>query len=263
MKKNTSCELKNEEEAVSPVIATILMVAITVVLAGVLYVWASELAGNQTDFGTFNNYVAEDIRPTTSSAVNDPLLRMRFANGPDDLSWSFLKVSVSGEDGTLSECKIGQVSALGEEINVFNLISDNNAHDLSTDNNRNGELPGDAGTFNPASRLPNNSGFFASAYELDMSTGMASENSFFLSYDFDQINAGTMDGVGNAIDDDYTYYLYAVSPTSSDPNDGHSFDVVTSFTSAGQYAYFATQYAADYVSQAPGLEVIVTGKLLL
>ena len=259
MKKNTSCELKNEEEAVSPVIATILMVAITVVLAGVLYVWASELAGNQTDFGTFNNYVAEDIRPTTSSAVNDPLLRMRFANGPDDLSWSFLKVSISGEDGTLSECKIGQVSALGEEINVFNLISDNNAHDLSTDNNRNGELPGDAGTFNPASRLPNNSGFFASAYELDMSTGMASENSFFLSYDFDQINAGTMDGVGNAIDDDYTYYLYAVSPTSSDPNDGHSFDVVTSFTSAGQYAYFATQYAADYVSQAPGLEVLVTG----
>ncbi len=258
MKKDTSCELKNEEEAVSPVIATILMVAITVVLAGVLYVWASELAGNQTDFGTFNNYVAEDIRPTTSSAVNDPLLRMRFTNGPDDLSWSFLKVSISGEDGTLSECKIGQVSALGEEINVFNLISDNNAHDLSTDNDRNGELP-NGDTANWASRLPNNSGFFATAYELDMSTGMATDNSFFLSYDFDQINAGTMEGVGNAVDDDYTYYLYAVNPVSADPNDGHSFDVVTSFTSAGQYAYFASQYAADYVSQVPGLEVLVTG----
>ena len=61
-----------------------------------------------------------------------------------------------------------------------------------------------------------------------MSTGMASENSFFLSYDFDQIKAGTLDGVGNAIDDDVTYYLYAVSPVSADPNDGHSFDVVTS-----------------------------------
>ncbi|MAK05053.1 MAG: hypothetical protein CMA03_04100 [Euryarchaeota archaeon] len=258
MKKDTSCELKNEEEAVSPVIATILMVAITVVLAGVLYVWASELAGNQTDFGTFNNYVAEDIRPTTSSAVNDPLLRMRFTNGPDDLSWSFLKVSISGEDGTLSECKIGQVSALGEEINVFNLISDNNAHDLSTDNDRNGELP-NGDTANWASRLPNNSGFFATAYEMDMTTGMATDNSFFLSYDFDQINAGTMEGVGNAVDDDYTYYLYAVNPVSADPNDGHSFDVVTSFTSAGQYAYFASQYAADYVSQVPGLEVLVTG----
>ena len=38
--------MKNNEEdeiAVSPVIATILMVAITVVLAGVLYVWASSL----------------------------------------------------------------------------------------------------------------------------------------------------------------------------------------------------------------------------
>ena len=37
------------EEAVSPVIATILMVAITVVLAGVLYVWASSLAEGNTD----------------------------------------------------------------------------------------------------------------------------------------------------------------------------------------------------------------------
>ena len=36
--------LEADEEAVSPVIATILMVAITVVLSGVLYVWASSLA---------------------------------------------------------------------------------------------------------------------------------------------------------------------------------------------------------------------------
>ena len=260
MKKDTSCELKNEEEAVSPVIATILMVAITVVLAGVLYVWASELAGNQTDFGTFNNYVAEDIRPTTSSAVNDPLLRMRFTNGPDDLSWSFLKVSISGEDGTLSECKIGQVSALGEEINVFNLISDNNAHDLSTDNDRNGELP-NGDTANWASRLPNNAGFFATAYEMDMTTGLSTDNSFFLSYDFDQINAGTMEGVGNAVDDDYTYYIYGVNANSADPNDGHSFDVVTSIDSASQYLYFASQYVGDYVPDSPGLEVLVTGEM--
>ncbi|MAW22585.1 MAG: hypothetical protein CMA16_03955, partial [Euryarchaeota archaeon] len=36
-------EIKLNEKAVSPVIATILMVAITVVLSGVLYVWASQL----------------------------------------------------------------------------------------------------------------------------------------------------------------------------------------------------------------------------
>jgi flagellin-like protein len=37
-------ELEGDEAAVSPVIATILMVAITVVLSGVIYVWASSLA---------------------------------------------------------------------------------------------------------------------------------------------------------------------------------------------------------------------------
>ena len=36
--------LDEDEQAVSPVIATILMVAITVVLSGVIYVWASSLA---------------------------------------------------------------------------------------------------------------------------------------------------------------------------------------------------------------------------
>ena len=45
--KNMKNENRNEE-AVSPVIATILMVAITVVLAGVLYVWASQLAEGNT-----------------------------------------------------------------------------------------------------------------------------------------------------------------------------------------------------------------------
>ena len=52
-------EMKNEmknEQAVSPVIATILMVAITVVLAGVLYVWANSLAADQPESGTRNSY---------------------------------------------------------------------------------------------------------------------------------------------------------------------------------------------------------------
>ncbi len=260
MKKDTSYELKKEEEAVSPVIATILMVAITVVLAGVLYVWASELAGNQADFGTFNNYVAEDIKPTTSAAVNDPLLRMRFSNGPDDLSWSFLKVSLSGEDGTLSECKVGQVSALGDEVNVFNLISDNNAHDLSSDADRNGELPnGDVANF--ASRLPNNAGYFATAYATNPpgGAGLATGEAYFLSYDFDAMNTGSVDGAGNAPTDLYTYYLYEVVPNEDSARNGHEFELVTSFTSYEQYAYFANQYVADYVRQVPGDEVLITG----
>ena len=46
--------IDEEDSGVSPVIATILMVAITVVLAAVMYVWDSELDGNQEDFGSFN-----------------------------------------------------------------------------------------------------------------------------------------------------------------------------------------------------------------
>lgn len=100
-------EMKNEE-AVSPVIATILMVAITVVLAGVLYVWASELAGNQTDAGSLNQYKAEDHPTTTSAATDDNLLRLSFTNGPDDLAWSFLTITLfDEEDGKTYKCTPG------------------------------------------------------------------------------------------------------------------------------------------------------------
>ena len=88
---------------------------------------------------------------------------------------------------------------------------------------------------------------------------MANENSFFLSYDYDPFNSGTIEGVGHDQTDDYTYHLYAVNPVSSDTNEGHTFDIVTSFTSATQHTYFANQYVADYVPQVPGLEVLITG----
>ena len=42
-------KIMNEEEAVSPVIAIILMVAITVVLAGVLYMWVMSLSNTQEE----------------------------------------------------------------------------------------------------------------------------------------------------------------------------------------------------------------------
>ena len=170
------------------------------------------------------------------------------------------KISIMLEEINF-DYKIKELSDVNKiEINVFNLISDNNAHDLTTDNERNGEFP-DGTSANWASRLPNNAGFYATAYEMDMSTGLSTDNSFFLSYDFDTLNAGTQAGVGNAVDDDYTYYIYGVNSNSDDPNDGHSFDVVTSVESAGQYLYFASQYAGDYNPQVPGLEVLVTGMM--
>lgn len=111
-------EMKNEmknEQAVSPVIATILMVAITVVLAGVLYVWANSLAADQPESGTRNSYTAEDASASTSAATDDLLMQVRWQHAEDDLNWAFVVMKLSVGDSTYNcntagdvECSIGQ-----------------------------------------------------------------------------------------------------------------------------------------------------------
>jgi len=96
--------MKNEtrnDEAVSPVIATILMVAITVVLAGVLYVWAANLAesntGNSLDLYTFSG---------ADGTGADGAVIMTMDSG-EDLGWASIgiKASVDGAASTtVTEC---------------------------------------------------------------------------------------------------------------------------------------------------------------
>ena len=107
-------DMKNEQ-AVSPVIATILMVAITVVLAGVLYVWANSLAADQPESGTRNSYTADDADASTSSSDDDALISMRWQHAEDDLNWAFVVMKLSVGDNTYDcapdasqECTIGQ-----------------------------------------------------------------------------------------------------------------------------------------------------------
>ena len=87
--------MKNEtrnDEAVSPVIATILMVAITVVLAGVLYVWAANLAESNTD-GSLELYTFSGA----DAPGNDGAVIMTMSGG-SDLGWAsiVIKASVDG-----------------------------------------------------------------------------------------------------------------------------------------------------------------------
>ena len=98
-------EMKNEQ-AVSPVIATILMVAITVVLAGVLYVWANNLAaeGTDTSMHTLNTYSAADANADTSTGTGDILIRLQMT-GKDTLSWTFVKIQLSVGD-TVHKCTV-------------------------------------------------------------------------------------------------------------------------------------------------------------
>jgi flagellin-like protein len=114
-----------EEKAVSPVIATILMVAITVVLAGVLYVWANNLAseGTDTSVGTLNTYTTEDAEDETGPGADDTLVKMQMT-GKDDLAWSFIKITLSVGDNVYTcsviagdDCQISQ--AAGDNDNAW------------------------------------------------------------------------------------------------------------------------------------------------
>ena len=93
-------EMKNEQ-AVSPVIATILMVAITVVLAGVLYVWANSLAADQPESGTRNSYTATDASASVSAADDDTLMRITWQHAEDDLNWAFVVMKLTVGDKNL------------------------------------------------------------------------------------------------------------------------------------------------------------------
>ena len=105
-------EMKNEQ-AVSPVIATILMVAITVVLAGVLYVWANSLAADQPDSGTRNSYTATDAAAGVSAADDDTLMRITWQHAEDDLNWAFVVMKLTVGDNTF-DCSTGE----GEECTI-------------------------------------------------------------------------------------------------------------------------------------------------
>ena len=96
------------DEAVSPVIATILMVAITVVLAGVLYVWASGLADQDADFSLLNYNVADVKGNALSEKTNDALVALTWVNGasPDGGAlWSDLKVILIDAQQNELECE--------------------------------------------------------------------------------------------------------------------------------------------------------------
>ena len=102
------------EEAVSPVIATILMVAITVVLAGVLYVWASSLAGDSTGSG-FDAYTFEDRDATGSmgETTDDKLVHVQLTSG-EPLNWATLRVSIVVDGGSTLICGATDGSAAAE-----------------------------------------------------------------------------------------------------------------------------------------------------
>ena len=124
----------NYEKAVSPVIATILMVAITVVLSGVLYVWAANLAESNTD-GAFEMYTfsANSAPGELTSGTNDNLIIVTMDQG-NEINWAKLSLKLSiggaasvtcaGPGETSGSCLViesapeGGVWSIGEAVTI-------------------------------------------------------------------------------------------------------------------------------------------------
>jgi flagellin-like protein len=98
MKKNWA--IRKDAEAVSPVIATILMVAITVVLAAVLYVMVSSFGGTGTQTPTGS------ISTSTSGNAE----KLTFGTTSKTIAWSDIKILLS--DGTRTASWTPTVAAL-------------------------------------------------------------------------------------------------------------------------------------------------------
>lgn len=95
---------KMKKDAVSPVIAVILMVAITVVLAGVLYVWVTSLADTSETVATTLELKVTDAATSANGATyadGEPLLAVTQTGG-NPINWDDYTIKVKKE-GTDSQ----------------------------------------------------------------------------------------------------------------------------------------------------------------
>jgi len=87
---------RRDREAVSPVIAIILMVAITIVLAGVLWLWVSGLVDTGKGDTTFDGIV--DVVPDTRTVNKDYVLKVETVTSRNDISVEDLRFTLFSAD---------------------------------------------------------------------------------------------------------------------------------------------------------------------
>ena len=133
-------KIKNKE-AVSPVIGVILMVAITVVLAAVLYVWVSGFMGGggaMTPSMAMGSITAPPQNSTNVLLFEDNATTTRIVSistkvTPGDVKWYiYTGAGVSVDYGTLTEGTTSGVKGTGTGIAVVALIDNDGDDKLST-----------------------------------------------------------------------------------------------------------------------------------
>ena len=112
--------LEDDDMAVSPVIATILMVAITVVLSGVIYVWASSLADTDVKGVPRITFDMEDVN---GFDVDDGHWRISVQSSETDLATQAVQVRIQYQDG-----------AGAPQVDTYNLADTNGVYGFNPAN---------------------------------------------------------------------------------------------------------------------------------
>lgn len=96
--------MRNDDEAVSPVIAVILMVAITVVLAATVYVWVS-------GFGSNSSTPAKSVAFTSDGAISADNKTYVIASASPGMKWSDLTYKLDGTALSYDDLEVGAAAA--------------------------------------------------------------------------------------------------------------------------------------------------------
>lgn len=86
----------NDDEGVSPVIAVILMVAITVVLAATVYLWVSGFGSNQQQLVNASFAAKAVDIPNGDTDTSDDVIQLTYVSGSDDLATSDIAITIDG-----------------------------------------------------------------------------------------------------------------------------------------------------------------------
>ena len=125
----------NDEQAVSPVIAVILMVAITVVLAAVLYVWASSFLGGTTKNAPTGSMIASE---DGSGVWTIQIVKINPQVSVNSVHWYLLDT-------------LGNTKTDGLVSDVYGYYAGNGKAVVFVDNDFNGKLsPGDKFLIHPS-----------------------------------------------------------------------------------------------------------------
>ena len=142
--------IRKDSEAVSPVIATILMVAITVVLAAVLYVMVLGFGGTSTQPPTTSlskklpgpsyGVKYEFVNPSKTTSWDD--ITIQLSDGTNSIQWAPVKADLSGSSTVIKAYAAKTLGTVSVWCNITDLIGNGNVNG------------GDAFTFTTGSGSP-------------------------------------------------------------------------------------------------------------